>query len=405
MDVEKIENKIHEIAAILKNCQTDNNNIGVLEGSAGVALFHYYYDRCYPSRGHDEIGDYLIFDAVESINKGFDIPTFCSGIAGFAWTIQLLTEEDFIELEADSLLQELDKFYENILSFKGNGIYYDFLHGLLGITYYFLKRFHNTNSKCLKERYLELLSVVLERFENTALRDSRGIYWISHIKGVEVNLKGVNLSLSHGLSSIINILSRIGQIPQLNQRVLPLLTGAINFILYYANHSKSSFPDWVSLDGNIRAGNRLAWCYGELGIGLSLLHAADFLEDDSLKNRSITILKKAALKRDIENIGVVDAGICHGAFGIAHVFNSIYRKTKLPIFNETSSHWISIGLKMATHEEGLAGYRALRDGNGGKPTYEDEYHLLDGVAGIGLVLINHLHPKQHKWDQCLLIGS
>lgn len=401
----KLEDKLHDIQKSLIDTTLGDDSIGILAGSTGMAVFHFYYGRHYPNEHSVDLGSLIISDAVGAINEGYDYPTFCGGIAGAAWAIELLNQEQLIDIDTDELLGDLDEYLKQMMTLNKNENFFDFLHGLLGIALYFLKRYENTHSNTLRARYEELLHQVVLKFEDAVVDDERGLHWPSFLVRKE-QLRGTNLSLSHGLSSIINFMSRLGKHPRFTSRVQPLVEGAIKFTLNLSHKNKStisSFPDWLTDSGELGQSDRLAWCYGDLGIGLSLLRGADFLGDEALQKKSIAVLKKASLRRNPEEARVMDAGVCHGAFGIAHVFEFLHRETEEVAFKETAEYWLSIGLDMATHSDGLAGYKTYRGGN--NPSWKNEPSLLEGVAGIGLVILSHLYPQCNAWNQCLLLGD
>jgi len=103
-----LENKLKEIDAILQQDYNKVENIGVLDGSSGIALFHFYYFKLKGQELNADIGVDIISSVIDKINEGFNMPTFCSGVAGAAWVIELLKEEDFIDLDTDDLLSDLE---------------------------------------------------------------------------------------------------------------------------------------------------------------------------------------------------------------------------------------------------------------------------------------------------------
>lgn len=53
---------------------------------------------------------------------------------------------------------------------------------------------------------------------------------------------------------------------------------------------------------------------------------------------------------------------------------------------------------MARFDDGLAGYKALHT------EMENEYGILEGVAGIGLALLSYVTETEPTWDECLLLS-
>ena len=397
-------NKLQEINNILLEDYGDFEDIGVLTGSTGVALFHFYYSKLMQEEANATIGSEIIVDAIEKINAGYNVPTFCSGIAGAAWAIQLLQEEDFIDLDTDDLLSGLDGFLDKSLQIDDQYNYYDFLHGAIGIGYYFLKRYENTDALQLKTNYKNALLKIISRLKDMAQIDNNAAKWESNLVFNE-KLRGYNLSLSHGISSIINFFSRLSEHEDFKKITFLLLQQSVNYVTkYYNSNTKSSscFPDWITIDDKKSESARLAWCYGDLGIAISLWRAAKILKDQGVSDMSLAVLKRSAIRRDVEEARIMDAGLCHGSYGVMHIYSYMYKETNNPLFKETAEYWMQKSIEMATHSNGLAGYCQWYGGP--QSGWRKETNLLEGIAGIGLALISYVAPFKTKWDECLMIG-
>ncbi len=293
---------------------------------------------------------------------------------------------------------------QSIEEMQGDQNFYDFLHGILGIGYYFLKRYTNTKSNALKERYKEILFRIISLLKERAQIDQNTAKWESYLIRGE-GVKGYNLSLAHGNTSIVNFLSRLAAYVVFRNEVEELLDQSVKYVLSFKNKDLSSsslFPSWVTSDNKKSDSSRLAWCYGDLGIAITLWRAGKLLDNTTYKKEAIQTLKHAAKRTDHVKAGVKDAGLCHGAYGIMHIYKYMYKETGELMYKETADFWMSQALNMAVHTEGYAGYMQWRGGD--NPGWIKETNLLEGVAGIGLSIISYLAPFDTKWDQCLLIG-
>lgn len=400
-----LEKKLKEISEILDREVENNKQIGVLSGITGIALFNFYYSKYLDIDDHADKGVELLNESVNRINEGYQFPTFCTGIAGAAWVFDHLAEEDFMEAENDELLSELDEFLYAVMENDMKTGNYDFLHAAVGYGYYFIKRLRNTQSDELKKRYETFLSNFLDMLKDSATEDPNGLKWESTLD-IETGLRGYNLSLSHGLSSIIIFLAKLMQFDALKEKTTPLLDGALSYLL--SNEYKSEtrpvhFPSWVMLDEEEakEGSSRLAWCYGDIGPGLALLHTSEALNREDLKEKALNILRFSAKRTQPDDTGVRDAGVCHGSYGNAQIFNRLYKKTGEEIFKNAASFWIDHGLETAIHEDGFAGYKQWR---GKDEEWLPENNLLEGIAGIGLAIIDYLADFDTKWDECLMIS-
>ncbi len=399
---EVLEGKLKEISTILQKEYKNNENIGVLSGISGIALFHFYYSKYLDTNDQADIGVDMLEEAINRINEGYQYPTYCTGIAGAGWVFEHLSEADFMDSDNDELLADLDDYLSGVMNYDMQQGNYDFLHAGIGYAYYFLKRYQNTKNEELKERYKTYLNKMISDLESTAQRDGGDFKWESTLD-IETGMRGFNLSLSHGMSSIVIFLAKLHRIEAFKNSVAPLLKGAINFMRKHENKEKvghSYYPSWIT-DPPKEGGGRLAWCYGDLGIGLAFWYASKTLQDDELKAKALKILNNSVGRQTDEETGVMDAGVCHGSYGNAQVFNRLYKETNDPVFKKAASHWIDHGLKLAIHEDGNAGYKQW---NGKDKDWEARVSLLEGVAGIGLAIIDYLSDFESHWDECLMIS-
>ncbi len=400
---ELLYKKLKQISSVLQEKYQDNPHVGVLAGISGMALFHYYYYGLTREESSAELGAGILAEVVEKINEGYNFPTFCTGIAGAAWTIELLCQERFIDINTDDLLAELDNFLLESMTIEAKESHHDFLHGALGTGYYFLKRYQNTKSASLKEKYKTILTGLITSLKDTSKHNEKGIFWESELRKKD-SLTGINLSMSHGMASIINFLCRLYALPDFKALVEEMITTSISYVMSLKkdNHSiPALFPSWVSGTIKEKEHSRLAWCYGDLGMGITLWRAGKALDNVQYKEEAIALLKHSAKRRDINEAKVFDAGLCHGAFGIMTIYNYMYNETTDPVFKETTEFWMDQALDMAIHEDGYAGYLQWR---GDIKEWNKEINLLEGTAGIGLAIISYLAPHDSGWNECLMIG-
>ncbi len=397
--------KLHQIEEILSKTKPRGEHIGVLAGASGRALFHFYYAKFMQTEANADMGAEILSSIIEQINEGYTYPTFCTGIAGAAWTIELLREEEMVDIDSDELLSGLDEFLvQSVEQFGKEDNYYDFLHGVMGIGFYFLKRYQNTASDILKKSYKKILLEIISTLDATAIKKGDTAKWEVYLIKEE-KLKGYNLSLSHGMMSIINFLSRLAAYKEFYPEVEKLMKDAIHYVLGFEDASISSsslFPSWVYDGMKVDSSARLGWCYGDLGIGITLWRAGKVLNDDRIEQKGIEILKHSANRRDLTECKIKDSGLCHGAFGVMHVYQYMYKETKEELFKETSDFWMREGLTMAIHQNGQAGY--MQWSGGENEGWRNETNLLEGITGIGLAIISYLAPFDTKWDECLLIS-
>lgn len=398
-----IHSKLEEINQLINENYSEIPEIGVLTGISGMALFHFYYSKYSNSNNYEDMGLEILMKGIDRINKGNIFPTYCTGLAGFGWVVNHLQKEGFMEVDNDELLEGLDNYLFIEMTSTMKAGHYDFLHGALGYGFYFLKRFKNTRSEKLKKRYKIYLLELIDLLEKSSKKEGDKIKWLS-VLNKKTDEKVYSFGLAHGIPSIVNFLARLYVFEDFKTKVNSMLMGGLEYILSHfkeeQNASSSLFPGWIKEGEKISRKSRVAWCNGDLGVGLAIWQASISLGDSFLASRANNIFKYSTNRNSPGDSLVRDAGLCHGSFGNAQIFNRMYQETGEKIYKDTAGFWVDDGLKKAFHKDGFAGYKQWR---GPEEPYQAKLSVLEGIAGIGLSMISHL-SGDNSWDECLLIG-
>ncbi|MDR2834610.1 MAG: hypothetical protein LBV69_00200 [Bacteroidales bacterium] len=250
--------------------------------------------------------------------------------------------------------------------------------------------------------------------EKTAISDknSNGLKWYSLHPIYKTEI--YNLGLSHGFISIVAVLCKIAEKftdnVQLQTKCKDLLQKITSFVLSNEiNFEKhNSFFPMYSLDSfeNKIYSSRLAWCYGDLGIAITLLRAAKVLNDKLLNEKAVKILIKNTERKDYKINNIFDLWFCHGTSGIAYMFKKSYELTKNELFKETTEFWISETLNMLEYEDYFE-YTLKKNPTANKNNYssKNSLSLITGYSGIGLVLCSFLYPDfNNSWDEIFLLS-
>lgn len=396
-----LKKKLDTIVKIISSSYKKSQNIGIHSGVSGMFLFQFYYSRYTANDNQFNLGTEMVSYCVELLNSGYSFPTYCNGISGFAWTIQHLQKEGFANFDCDNLLIPFDEYlFKCMVNDLSNGNY-DFLHGALGYGVYFLERYENTNDKALKSKYRFYLNFFLQKLETIAISDGRLLKWESKI-GIEENKLGINLGLAHGIPSIVVFLTRTIKYSSFADISRKLIYKAADYLLSLekTKSSHSLFPNWIIEGTRPVYDSRLAWCSGDLGVGISLLKAGKSINNLDLIDSALRILITTTKRKDAFKNRVLDACICHGSYGNSLIYRKISQEFKDIEFTESSNFWLQDGIKKGQGNKGYAGYAKW---NGKEESWESDLSLLNGIAGIGLTILEHLFVKPQKWSECLLL--
>lgn len=392
----ELKNKTAEIVDIVANEKFDSK-IGLLSGTAGSLFLLCYYNEYTKGSAYMDVVERRIMEAFDIINDTqFSNLTYSNGLTGFLWALKNLSAHEYLDIDLSDVAEAATPLLGDFMMAKMDAGEYDFLHGALGVANYFLDVNDPTAIKLIKDFNTKLLASGIRSEKDT----------LSFLSTVMINGAGVpviNLSLSHGMASIIYYLQRC--LENKNIASEELKRSLQQVIAFYRKNQNdptvepSYFPSWIQ-EGVPNKNGRLAWCYGDLGIGLVFNRAAEALKDQELKTYSIQILKNTLTRLDPAEESIRDGGLCHGGSGLVKMYRTIYRATGVQAFNVAADHWLNVTLQQATHADGYAGYKTYS----GERGYENDCGLLEGIGGMGIVFLEELMGKPLSWDKSLLLS-
>lgn len=399
-EVKPFQEKVAEIADILvelRNKEELKSSIGLMGGKIGFSLFFFYYAMYTQDDKYAEYGVELISDIFDEINNDFSYHTHAGGLAGIGWSVEHLAQNEFIDTDTNDILEALDPYLHKTMVYDMKNGNYDFLHGAVGNGVYFLNRLKNPNA----EKYLaELVDLLVEG----AHRDDDGAYKWESVLNRDDGMKGYNLSLSHGIAAIIAFLGKMYEAGIYKEKVKEVLDGSVQYLLKNQIDPKEFhcfFPSWIS-PGQPHHRSRLAWCYGDLGVATALWQAAQSVNNKEWAKIAEDALMLTTERTDIKDNSVIDAGLCHGGYGIAHMYARIWNYMGNEEFYKTARYWSDVALKQAVHSDGYAGYKAWHTEQYGGWTLEPGF--LEGICGIGMTIISLISDIEPKWDRTLLVS-
>ena len=369
-------------------------------GSLANSLFFYKYGKY---KKNDEILNFSlnefekVYDTIDYKNLDSNL-SLIAGYAGVGWLYQYYVNHNIIEYDED-FFSFFDDF---VLDFckKDQAIgRFDLFYGILGYGSYFLQR-----SRYDKEKADFYLNEIVSIFSNMAIRDEYGITWFSDIFS---DVKGqINLGMAHGVPSIISFLTKV-YIINGNTIAMQMANDSIKWILNFKSTDKNAtslFPYFVNQNNEEKKAHdstRLAWCYGDLGIGYSIYTYGEATNNKIFMEEGLIILKNCALRKIHDTfVGVVDKGFCHGSVGIYYIFNKLIKTHNLVEFEETKNYWLEITLSKPLL--GISSFYSHCMFEGIEK-YAPDQGFINGYVGIGLTLLNHFDSDGNEWDEIFML--
>jgi hypothetical protein len=326
--------------------------------------------------------------AVETLAVDGGPPGLYGGAARIGWTVAHHSEGD----DANTVCDAIDAAILNRLTdWSGD---YDLISGHVGIIAYALERGD--------------AGVPIVRAALAGLEAEQAQAWLTPPRLLPPHqLRDapdgyVNLGLAHGLPGVIAVTAQLVKRDLDAARARAVYDSALRRLLDGSPAGgPARFTAWQTpADPHDRPSPRLAWCYGDLGAATALLHAGLAIGDAEARDAGLELARQCA-SRSVEDARIADCGICHGAAGIAHLFNRMAQATGDAELRAAAERWIDQTLAMRT-DLPIAGFPANEPETGGAVKLVANPSLLTGAVGVALVLHAASSEVEPSWDRLLL---
>ena len=321
-------------------------------------------------------------------------PGLYGGAARVAFAVGHLSAGDDADLACEMIEASLLRYLEQPTDT------HDLISGVVGIAVPVLQRIADGRPSPSSEPIARSILGHLERLSRT---QPTGLAWHTPASLLpqwqrELAPDGyINLGLAHGIPGVIAILARYIAAGVEVSRARRLLDGAVAYLLSVAEPTMGArYHAWLPSKGG---GTRVAWCYGDLGVAVALMAAASATGRDDWRATALELAHGMAV-RSFESSQVIDAGLCHGAAGVAHLFNRMAQATGDAELARAADTWFDHTIAMRRSEP-IAGYPRAMPVNG-VINWEAAPDLLTGATGIALALHAAISPIEPAWDQLLL---
>lgn len=360
--------------------------IGLFAREPGFALFYRYLDRAAPDASARRLADRFLDRAIARVPSMSHKPFFSHGFSGTAWAVEHLRPRDAgANAEVDAALLYLVE--------EGPGIAFDMQYGLVGFGVYAIERIRRRAGRRLLER-------IVVRLGREAIRSGGGLCWQSRPYwqvGPGTPGEGdVYAGVMIGVAGVVGLAGAAIHHRVADREARHLLEGALTWL-------------WaVREDGLFPAGAQLSWASGSLGIAAVTHAAARAAGLPRWQARALAMARRLAR----EPARLRDATLGEGAAGAAHMFHRLYRATGEELFARAARRWIDRLLARRRPGTGMAGFRTYNRvwqrrflGSATLPVgWIGLPGLLNGVAGIGLVLLSEVQGLEPAWDRVLLLS-
>jgi hypothetical protein len=394
------------------------------EGYAGLALLWSYLDSCFVGENWDVKGREHLALAVRGAEAASEVPLgLLSGLSGLAFSASQLSRQG---TRYRRLLSTLDdvivrKTFALAASLRerrnGLGVdEFDAISGLSGVIAYLLCRTNEPGvTNALHDSILALESILDEGDGLPAWYTPRASLWDDEQRAVYPN-GNLNCGLAHGIPGPLAVLS-LGLRAGLSTPGLP---EAITKIVDWLCDNRSD-DDWgvnwptavaiaqppASLDSGVTADrvpiiagapSRCAWCYGSPGVARAVWLAGDALDRDDYRALAVSAME-AVFRRPVIERHIDSPTFCHGVAGLLAVALRFANDTGADVFIDGARALVE-QLIGSYRPESLLGFRNLEFAG-----HEvDQPGLLDGAAGVAIVLLAAATSVEPTWNRAFLLS-
>lgn len=390
---------VDEIAlALVQGSTSPGSRHSLANGVAGLTLFYHYLARAQPGRGYEAAVERLRRQCLQLLVDVRMDASLYDGFSGVLWTLAHVSGET--RAEGPSASREIDCAIREYLGTSPWRRPYDLVAGLAGHGVYALERLPDPVAADCLER-------VVERLDELAERSESGTSWLTPVRHVPEAQRvhapnGYrNLGVAHGVPGALAVLAAAAGAGIAVERSRDLAEGAVRWLLAQSPPPGNGprFAYWVA-PNQAPAPSRSAWCYGDPGVAAALLTAARCAGKKDWEREAVAIGMLAA-RREPGQTGVKDAGLCHGAAGLGHIFNRLYQATGEAELGRAARDWLGRTLALRRPGEGVAGFAPHR-ARGDQATMARGF--LTGAAGIGLALLAAVSDVEPAWDRLMLLS-
>ena len=418
-------------AAVVEARQADDPSFtnwraaGLWGGYAGLALLAASLDAVEPGSGWDSIGFDHLRRAVRAMEAEQSPAVGMAGLAGLATSASLLSRdgsryETLLTSLESAIVERVEHMSQGVLQSRPHGVpvgLFDVIIGLAGAGRYLLGRAQSAPCRRALETLLSALVYLSEADANAvphwhttfhhATDNLRKFYPDGHVNlglahGIPGPLALLSLSASQGVEvagqhdAIVRIADRIVQAQCSDQWGVGFPVAAS--IPTVCKEGATVDVQNDRANAHAAAPARAAWCYGAPGVARALWLAGVASGRSAYRDLAVAAMA-AVFARPIPNRRIDSPTLCHGVAGLLQITLRFERDGAGEIFS-TAARQLTAQLLDAHEPDSRFGYRDL------KPTGQrtDNPGLLEGAAGVALVLLASATPAEPAWDRILMLS-
>lgn len=365
IEKQRVERNLNEVEKIIAQHYAETNNLGLLQGQSGMSIFYFNLFQLTNNPVHEDFAYKILENITLKINEIRNNHSFVDGLCGIGWFIEYLAQNQFIENNTNEVLSDVDSLFKdsifNLLNFR-------FTDGLISYGMYFLARLSNSDNFSIE--FKKMLVQIVNYLE---------CYLPEKVSEAD---EPENLTLLQGYLAVIPFLCQVYNANVNNYRILRILEKYVDSILQFEKQQETAlrFPNQI-----YKGVYHLQWNCGDLAVANALLQASKITNNKEWENKALEILLRTTLVKEINSSSIA---IIDGTAGIAYLYNRLFQHYQIPELKEAAFFWLDRTLNLLENQNEVT----------------TEYGLLNGLAGVGLMLMATISEIEPSWDSAVLMN-
>ena len=390
---------IYDVASIIADSEITSTDCSLSSGYTGYALLFGYLAHITGDEQYLRVCEKFQMQATELLVSELIGSSLFVGFTGVGWGVTHL--RNLLDPKSEDPASAIDEVLVNFLSRTNWDSHYDLVFGLVGYAVYGIERADIGQGR-------KILALVVKHLQHLAVQNTEGLTWHTPIQFLpewQRNMAPsgyIDLGLAHGIPGVLAVLAKAMQMDVEKETASHLLDKGLRWILALRNIEHGSETEITSQ--RLPKGDRVAWCYGDLGLSVALLSAVRDADRRALEPDVLKIAESTA-NRPRATSGVKDAGLCHGTAGNALLYMRLYHATGKLVFLNAALDYINWTFDLRDPKKGFGGFPQYHlDENLQQPQLHYGLGLLEGSTGVALALLASVSDVPPDWDRHLLIS-
>jgi hypothetical protein len=385
---------------------------GIAQGNAGLAVLWAYLDSCFPDEGWDAVGKVHLDLAVRGAERVPPGGGLFSGVGGLGFAATQLSRggtryRRLLSSLDEAITSEVMPLAARLRDADGVSTGdFDVISGLSGIGACLLSRHTEPSVEVALANTIDALTALILR------NPSRPAWFTPSFMLYDEETRqayphgNLNCGLAHGIPGVLALLAIAHKLHLGDNHLPEAIAIAADWLC--ANRSDDhwgiNWPNAVSLTEDGASAptpgrpSRAAWCYGTPGVARSLWLAGEALDRPGYRDLAVSAMQDV-YRRPIPARGIDSPTFCHGVAGLLAVTLRFARDTGAPVFTEEAAR-LTDQILQSFQEDAPVGFRNIEYRN----NQTDQPGLLDGAAGVALVLLAAATGVDPAWDRLFLLS-